>query len=136
MLIVLSKFGKLQTINGQFINNYKDLARQLNISVSTVSRALRNASDINQETKSTVLALAEKLNYEPNVMAQGLLKRKTKIIGIVVPVIHSNYFSTAMSGMTEIADDYDYHLMFCQSSENVVQEIKSIKKLVACHVDG
>ena len=58
MLIVLSKFGKLQTINGQFTNNYKDLARQLNISVSTVSRALRNASDINQETKSTVLVLA------------------------------------------------------------------------------
>ncbi len=114
----------------------KDLARQLNVSVSTVSRALRNASDINHETKSAVLSLAEKLNYEPNVMAQGLVKRETKIIGIVVPVIHSNYFSEAMSGMTEIADQYDYHLMFCQSNENVVQEIKSIKKLVACHVDG
>ena len=114
----------------------KDLARQLNISVSTVSRALRNASDINPETKIAVLALAEKLSYEPNAMAQGLVKRKTKIIGIVVPVIHSNYFSEALSGMTEIANEYDYHLMFCQSNENIEEEIKSIKKLVSCHVDG
>lgn len=114
----------------------KDLAKQLKISVSTVSRALRNASDINPETKQAVLALAKELNYEPNVMAQGLVKRKTKIIGIIVPVIHSNYFSEALSGMTEIANEYDYHLMFCQSNEDAVQEIKCIKKLAACHVDG
>jgi DNA-binding LacI/PurR family transcriptional regulator len=69
-------------------------------------------------------------------MAQGLAKRKTKIIGIIVPAIHSNYFSEALSGMTEIASEYDYHLMFCQSNEDVVQEIKCIKKLAACHVDG
>ena len=114
----------------------KDLAKKLNISVSTVSRALRNASDINPETKRAVLALAKELNYEPNVMAQGLVKRKTKIIGIIVPVIHSNYFSEALSGMTEIASEYDFHLMFCQSNEDAIQEIKCIKKLVACHVDG
>ena len=114
----------------------KDLAKKLNISVSTVSRALRNVSDINPETKQLVLALAKELNYEPNVMAQGLVKRKTKIIGIIVPVIHSNYFSEALSGMTEIASDFDYHLMFCQSNEDAIQEIKCLKKLVACHVDG
>ena len=114
----------------------KDLAKKLKISVSTVSRALRNASDINPETKQAVLALAKELNYEPNVMAQGLVKRKTKIIGIIVPVIHSNYFSEALSGMTEIANEYDYHLMFCQSNEDENQETKSIRKLVSCHVDG
>lgn len=114
----------------------KDLARKLDISVSTVSRALRNAADINPETKRAVLTMAKELNYEPNVMAQGLVKRKTKIIGIIVPAIHSNYFSEALSGMTEIANEYDYHLMFCQSNENALEEIKCIKKLVACHVDG
>lgn len=114
----------------------KDIARQLNISVSTVSRALRNAPDINPETKEAVMKLSKELNYEPNVMAQGLVKRNTKIIGIVIPVIHSNYFSEALSGMTEIANEYGYHLMFCQSNEDPIQEIKSIKKLVACHVDG
>ena len=114
----------------------KDLAKRLNISVSTVSRALRNTTDINAETKRAVLELARELNYEPNVMAQGLVKRKTKIIGVIVPVIHSNYFSQALSGMTEVASEYDYHLMFCQSNENAEEEIKCIKKLLSCHVDG
>jgi DNA-binding LacI/PurR family transcriptional regulator len=114
----------------------KDLARQLGISVSTVSRALRDAIDINPETKHAVVSLAKELNYEPNVMAQGLVKRNTKIIGIIIPAIHSNYFSDALNGMTEIANEYDYHLMFCQSNEDAIQEKKSIKKLVACHVDG
>ena len=114
----------------------KDLAKQLNISVSTVSRALRNTTDINAETKRAVLELAKELNYEPNVMAQGLVKRKTKIIGVIVPVIHSNYFSQALSGMTEVASEFEYHLMFCQSNENAAEEIKCIKKLLACHVDG
>lgn len=114
----------------------KYLARKLNISVSTVSRALRNAADINPDTKRAVLALAKELNYEPNAMAQGLVKKKTKIIGVIVPAIHSNYFSEALSGMTEVANEYDYHLMFCQSNEDVDQETKCIKKLISCQVDG
>jgi DNA-binding LacI/PurR family transcriptional regulator len=114
----------------------KDLARKLHISVSTVSRALRNASDINPETKQAVLALARQLNYEPNLMAQGMVKGKTKMIGIILPFIHSNYFSEALSGMTETANEFGYHLLFCQSNEEVSQEIKSVKKLIACRVDG
>lgn len=114
----------------------KDLAKRLNISVSTVSRALRNAIDINPETKQAVLELAKELHYQPNVMAQGLVKRKTNIIGIIVPVIHSNYFSEALSSMTEIANEYDYHLMFCQSNEDAELEKKNINKLLACQVDG
>jgi DNA-binding LacI/PurR family transcriptional regulator len=114
----------------------KDLAKKLNISVSTVSRALRNTTDINPDTKRAILDLAKELNYEPNVMAQGLVKRKTKIIGVIVPVISSNYFSQALSGMTEVASEFGYHLMFCQSNESAEEEILCIKKLLACHVDG
>lgn len=133
----MAKFSKLQTRKMRHSQvTIKDIASQLNVSVSTVSRALRNAPDINPETKEAVMALSKELNYEPNVMAQGLVKRQTKIIGIVIPAIHSNYFSEALSGMTEIANEYGYHLMFCQSNEDAIQEIKSIKKLVACHVDG
>ena len=114
----------------------KDIARKLNISVSTVSRALRNASDINPETKQAVLTLAAELNYEPNLMAQGMVKGKSKMIGIIVPFIHSNYFSEALSGMTETANEFGYHLLLCQSNEDVSQETKSVKELLACRVDG
>ena len=114
----------------------KDLAKRLNISVSTVSRALRHASDINPETKDAVLKLAQELNYQPNLMAQGMVKGKSKMIGIVVPFIHSNYFSEALSGMTETANEFGYHLLLCQSNEDVDQENKSINKLIACRVDG
>ncbi|WP_431213493.1 LacI family DNA-binding transcriptional regulator [Puia sp. P3] len=114
----------------------KDIARQLNISVSTVSRALRNVSDINPETKKAVLELATRLNYEPNIMAQSLVKRSTRIIGVIVPAIHSHYFSQALSGMTDVANENNYYLMFCQSNETYVQELASMKKLLACNVDG
>src|SRR6476620_6966809 len=114
----------------------KDLAKILQISVSTVSRALRNAGDINPETKEAVIKLAAELNYEPNFIAQSLVKKQTKIIGVIVPAIHSNYFSQALSGMTDVASEHNYHVMFCQSNETVAQEINSIKKLVAVNVDG
>jgi DNA-binding LacI/PurR family transcriptional regulator len=114
----------------------KDLARLLNISISTVSRALRNASDINRETKEAVLKLAEELNYEPNFIAQSLVKKQTKMIGVIVPAIHSNYFSQALAGMTDVASEFNYHVMFCQSNETLAQEISSIKKLVASNVEG
>ena len=108
----------------------KDLARQLKISVSTVSRALRNANDINHDTREAVLKLARELEYEPNFIAQSLVMKQTRIIGVVVPLINSNYFSEALSGMTDLAIEQNYHLMICQSNERVDQENKSIRKLL------
>jgi len=114
----------------------KHLAKKLNISVSTVSRALRNVTDINPETKQQVLQLAKELNYEPNFMAQSLVRRKTRIIGVIVPAIHSDYFSQALGGMTDVAIQHDYHVMFCQSNETYKQEVSSVRKLVSCNIDG
>lgn len=114
----------------------KDLARKLNISVSTVSRALRNVTDINPETKEQVLRLAQELNYEPNFLAQSLVRRKSRIVGVIVPAIHSHYFSQALSGMTDVANEHNYYLMFCQSNETVAQEVSNMKKLLACNIDG
>lgn len=114
----------------------KHLARQLNISVSTVSRALRNANDINPETKKAVLQLAQELNYEPNFIAQSLVKKSTRIIGVIVPAIHSHYFSQALSGMTDEANAHNYSVMFCQSNETSALEANSIRRLVATNVDG
>ncbi len=114
----------------------KDLAHQLNISVSTVSRALRNAADVNPVTKKQILELAEKLHYQPNYFAQSLVKKKTSMIGVIVPSIHSNYFSEALSGMTDLALEQDLHLMICQSNERADIEKRNIRKLLSCNVDG
>ncbi|HXD79391.1 MAG TPA: LacI family DNA-binding transcriptional regulator [Puia sp.] len=114
----------------------KELAQKLNISIATVSRALRNSGEVNTNTRERVVRLAEELHYSPNYFAQSLVKQQTKIIGVVVPTIYSHYFSQALCGMTDVANENDYYLMFCQSNETSDLERKSMKKLLACHVDG
>lgn len=114
----------------------KDIARKLGLSISTVSRALRNVQDINPETKRLVLALAEELNYEPNLIAKSLVNKHTKVIGVILPVIASRYFADALSGMMEVADANGYHIMFCQSDESFEKEASSIRKLVSLRIDG
>ncbi|HEY0896628.1 MAG TPA: LacI family DNA-binding transcriptional regulator [Sphingobacteriaceae bacterium] len=114
----------------------KDLARKLRLSVSTVSRALRDVPDINPETRKQVLALAEELNYEPNFIAKSLVNKQTKVIGVILPVIASRYFANALSGMMEVANSRGYHIMFCQSDESPDKELNSIRKLVSTRIDG
>ncbi|HVS97592.1 MAG TPA: LacI family DNA-binding transcriptional regulator [Puia sp.] len=114
----------------------KELAQRLNVSIATVSRALRNSGDVNRETRERVVRLAAELHYSPNYFAQSLVKQQTKIIGVVVPTIYSHYFSQALCGMTDVANEHDYYVMFCQSNETSGLERKSMEKLVACHADG
>ncbi|HEY0609477.1 MAG TPA: LacI family DNA-binding transcriptional regulator [Chitinophaga sp.] len=114
----------------------KDLARKLRLSVSTVSRALRNLPDINEDTRRKVLELATGLNYEPNYIAQSLINKQTRIIGVIVPLVATHFFSNALAGMNEVANQRGYHLMFCQSSENAEQEAEGIRQLASCRIDG
>lgn len=114
----------------------KDVAKALNISVATVSRAMRNAADVSPETRQRVLAYTQEVNFEPSLIAQSLVRKSTRIIGVIVPSIHSNYFSQALSGMTDVAEEQDYHLMICQSNEQVAIENRSIRKLLSCSIDG
>src|SRR5688572_27506682 len=96
----------------------RDIAIKLNVSISTVSRALRNAPDINQETRKAVLEMAEKLNYEPNRVAQSLRSKKTNTLGVIVPEIVMHFFSSAISGIQEYAAEHNYSTMICQSIES------------------
>ena len=114
----------------------KDIARELNISPSTVSRALKNHPDISQETKKLVTELADKLDYQPNSIALSLRKSKSDIIGIVIPNIVHHFFSTVISGIEDIAYDKGYHLMITQSNEHYQREVDSIHALMATRVDG
>lgn len=114
----------------------RDLALKLNISISTVSRALRNAPDVNSETKKAVHALAKELSYEPNRVAQSLRIKKTNTIGVVVPEIAMHFFSTVISGIQEYAAKHDYTVMICQSMESLRMEKTNLHTLVSNRVDG
>lgn len=114
----------------------RDLALKLNISISTVSRALRGAQDVNPETKKAVLELANELNYEPNKVAQSLRSKKTKTIGIIVPEIAIHFFSSVISGIQDYTARHGYTIMICQSLESFETEKANIHMLVANRVDG
>lgn len=114
----------------------KDIARKLRISVSTVSRALRNLPDVNPETRKNVLEMAESLNYEPNYIAKSLINKKTHVIGVIVPLIASSVFSRILTAMYNTAHLHDYQLMVCQSNENEKEEADLIKQLVSFKIDG
>jgi DNA-binding LacI/PurR family transcriptional regulator len=114
----------------------RDLALKLNISISTVSRALRNAPDVNPETKTAVLELAHRLNYEPNRVAQSLRIKKTNTLGVIVPQINLHFFSSAISGIQEYCATRNYGVMICQSLECLTTEISNVHMLVSNRVDG
>src|SRR5687768_13409134 len=91
--------------------NLKKLAEELNLAVSTVSRALRDHHDIKQETKDRVKLLAAKLGFQPNPFASSLRQNKSKTIAVIVPAIQNNYFSQAMNGIEEVAKEKGYHVL-------------------------
>ncbi|MEF2230404.1 MAG: LacI family DNA-binding transcriptional regulator [Pseudodesulfovibrio sp.] len=114
----------------------KDLARELGISASTVSRALRGHPDISADTKKRVAEAARLHHYHPNQIAQSLQKRRSNTIGVIVPEIGHDFFSTAISGIEEVAYENGYTIMVCQSGETLAREIINTQALVANRVAG
>lgn len=113
----------------------KDIAHELGISISTVSRALHNQPDVNKETRKAVLELAEKLDYHPNKVALSLLKKNSNTIGVLVPNF-DYFFSTAIQGIDEAALEAGYTVMVCQSNESYGKEMVNLKRLLESRVDG
>jgi len=114
----------------------KDIARELNISPSTVSRALKNHPDISQSTKDAVNKYAKDFNYRPNALALSLRTSKNNTIGVIVPEINNYFFSSVLSGIEEIANLEDFNLVLCQSGENYEKEVRDTQALVAARVSG
>jgi LacI family transcriptional regulator len=114
----------------------KKLAQLLNLSVSTVSKALRDSYDISKETKERVIALANKLNYQPNPHASSLRRHKSKTIAVILPEIANNFFSLAINGIESIAQEKGYHVLIYISHEDVEKEIAFSKLLHNGRVDG
>ncbi|ENY99467.1 hypothetical protein HMPREF1092_03208 [Clostridium thermobutyricum] len=113
----------------------KDVAREANVATSTVSRVISNSSRISEETKKKVNEVIKRLNYKPNELARKLVSNKSRILGVIIPKEASSFFSNpffveAMIGMSMVADEEKYYLMyaFCKTEED---ELKNVKEFLA-----
>jgi len=113
-----------------------DIAKIAGVSPSTVSRALRDHPDISDKTISEIKKIAEKYNFSPNPIAQGLKNNKTKTIGVIVPAIKHDFFSTAISGIEEEVYKAGYTLILCQSNEEYEREVINVNLLLNHRVAG
>lgn len=114
----------------------KDIAHALNISVSTVSRALRDTYDVNPDTRQLVLAKAAELNYKPNFNATGLVQNSTHNIGVLLPGITNYYFSTVFTGIQEVAYDNGYNIILYVTNDAPEREIATVRNLSFSSLDG
>lgn len=113
-----------------------DIAEKLNITASTVSRALKDHPRISEATKKAVLKVAQKLNYQPNHIAAALRNGKSKIIGIIVPTADRSFFSSVVRGIEEIANTASYNVMICQTYDQYEKEVATVEALLNARVDG
>ena len=113
-----------------------DLARELGVSMTTVSRALSDHYSIGPSMKQRVQKLARKYNYQPNRLASALRKGKSRLLGIVVPYIEGKFFPSVVHGMETTARKAGYNVIICQSSEDVAQERRNLDTLLSAQVAG
>ena len=116
--------------------NLKKLSEELGLSISSVSKALRDSYEISAETKKRVLAMAEKLNYQPNPFASSLRRKKSITIAVVIPEIANNFFALAIDGIQLVAQQKGYHVLTYLTHENFKNEESTIKHLQGGRVDG
>jgi len=113
-----------------------DLADKLNISIATVSRALKDDPVVNKKTKKKISELAEKMGYRSNHFARNLRNQRTETIGVIVPRLNSYFMSTVIAGIESIANSEGYNLIISQSSESEQKEKMSAKTMFNSRVDG
>jgi len=114
----------------------KILARELRLSVATVSKALRDSHEISNDTKEKVLALAKKLNYVPNPYASSLRKRVSRTIAVVIPEVADSFFSEAINGIESVAQDKGYHVLIYLTHERYDREKAILQEFQSGRVDG
>jgi LacI family transcriptional regulator len=113
-----------------------DIARYLNISASTVSRALNDNPRISKSTKNLVIKTAKEFNYRPNNLASNLRKGKGNTIGVILPLINRHFFANIIYGIEKVATPAGFQIIICQSDEKLGKEIESIQTLIHNRVSG
>ncbi len=114
----------------------KQIARELDVSVMTVSRALNNRSNVDHSTRQKVLETAQRLGYRPNHIARSLVMNKTNTIGVIVPEITHSFFPEVIRGIEQTVHQNDYQLILMHSMENQEREAQAITTLESKRVDG
>lgn len=122
--------------NNRHRTSLKDLAKELGVSIATVSRALRNSPEIGKEMQERVKALARQLNYRPNPFAQSLRREAPKIIGVVVPNLVTHYYAAVLDGIESEATKAGYSVISANSHEDCDVEARTIDNFIGLHVEG
>ena len=114
----------------------KYLAKELNLAVSTVSRALRDEWDISADTRKRVQELAKKLDYTPNPYAGSLRRQSSQTIAVVIPEIANNFFTLAINGIESVAREKGYHVLIYMTHDEYEREVSIVKHFQNGRVDG
>jgi LacI family transcriptional regulator len=114
----------------------KQIAKELDVSISTVSKSLRNSPEIGEETRLKVQAFAKFYHYKPNNIALSLKNRKTKTIGIIIPEIVHHFFSTVINGIEQVANENGYSVIICLSDDSFDKEVLNMEMLANGSIDG
>jgi LacI family transcriptional regulator, galactose operon repressor len=114
----------------------KKIAKELDVSISTVSKSLKDSPEIGEETKQKIKAFAKLYNYRPNNIALSLKNQKTKTIGVIVPEIVHHFFTTVIKGIESVANDRGYTVIVGLSNESFEKEVTNMDKLANGSIDG
>lgn len=114
----------------------KQIAKELDVSISTVSKSLRDSPEISEDTRQKVQAFAKLYNYKPNLIALSLKNKKTKTIGIIIPEIVHHFFATVISGIEHVANEHGYNVIVTLSDESFDKEVINMEMLANGTIDG
>ena len=114
----------------------KNIARELDVSISTVSKALKNSHEISRDTKDKIQAFAKLYNYKPNNIAISLKNKRTKNIGVIIPDIVHHFFTTVFRGIENYANGRGYNVIVCVSDESFDREVINMEMLANGSIDG
>lgn len=114
----------------------KDIAKKVDVSITTVSRVINDKPDVNSETRAKVLEVIEKLDYKPNNVARGLVLNQTFSIGLIIPDINNPFFPEVARGIEDIANESDYSVIFSSTDNKVEREKKAVDLMLQKKVDG
>src|ERR1035438_4576295 len=106
----------------------KEIAKRANVSIATVSRALNDDERVTEETKQLINSISDQLNYRPNILARNFVKKKSNIIGLILPEISDEFFTDIIKGIDEITFSFNYFTMVASSHKNktIVESISTL----------